>query len=104
MTNRTMTANQDEQLDRIVRKSCDIAAVAAGNYLRKEGVDVREIAFKVLSPCLKETVKGIFDEALDDARAAVDVNMDEVAVATFKAAMMIAGCRAGKLYLERTRR
>lgn len=73
-----------------------VAVSAAKCWLRNMGESVTDSA--KLALLLEEELKAAVPGALDDAREAMALRMDQVAVATFGASMQKAGIAAAKRY------
>lgn len=77
----------------LIDAACRIAAKGAMEYLRVNHLTADN---DVLSACLKSWVKAKWDEAMHDAKEALEANMGQVAESTFAAAMLQAGIEAAK--------
>lgn len=84
----------DMTLNALATAAAEAAMRAAADYLRLNKVRVTD--FPAATDVIREEIKKSLDEALGDAKAALDVNMGLAAVATFRASMAQAGIRAGK--------
>jgi len=90
----------DAQLTRLAKSAADTVAVAAIDYVwaldPNHAFDV-----EVLKPILCEATKASIDEALDNAKEALEANLGGWATEAFKGPLVIAGIEAAKSYLEK---
>ena len=92
-------SSSDAVITALGRSAVEIAANAAADYLRNKKVTGRSgIDTQKLLDIIRAQVKSHLDEALNDAKDALDANMSQVATATFKASMIQAGLAAAKEY------
>lgn len=80
-------------IDRIAELAADTAMRAAVQYIRQH-----QLKYNIgrLVECLRAHVKKHMNEALDDAKQALDANMTGAALQTFQASMVLAGIDATK--------
>ena len=76
-------------------KMADTMMMGAIDYCFSKGEDPRNHAEAIIRE-IKAEVSGTMDEALDDAKVAYDVGMDEAAAATFTASLRLGGIRAAQ--------
>lgn len=82
-------------IDTLVTAAADIAMRAAADYILQNGLrDSVDVDTLVVN--LRANMKASLDAALNDARAAFECNMDQVAEATFRASMVLVGVQAAK--------
>ena len=74
--------------------AADVAMRAAAEYVRTNNLKVLD--YDAATACLKSYCKTYLPQALKDAKAAFDCGMNQVAEATFKATMALAGIEAAK--------
>lgn len=77
----------------LIQQAAEIAAVAAIQYMRQHNAAVN---VEVLHSHIVSSVADALPAALADAKQAMAANMPEVATATFRASMVIAGANAAK--------
>lgn len=77
----------------------EIATGAAADYFRSKQLDPKSVDPGVLADALKHYIKASWDEALKDAKDAMDANMRQVAEMTFAATFRVAGIAAAKRVL-----
>jgi hypothetical protein len=77
----------------LVDAACIIAARGASEYLKAHNLVAERDA---LARCLKSWVKAKWQEAMNDAKEALDCGMGQYAERTFAATMMQAGIEAAK--------
>lgn len=80
-------------MKQLIDAACRIAAKGAMEYLRVNHLTADNDA---LAACLKSWVKAKWDEAMRDAKEALEANMGQVAESTFAASMLQAGIEAAK--------
>jgi hypothetical protein len=80
-------------IQRLADASVTIARKGALAYIEAKKLDVDA---KTLAEALPRHIAAKLDEALSDARAALDCGMCDVAVTTFGASMLAAGIAAAK--------
>jgi hypothetical protein len=88
----------DQQLDRFASISANHAMTAAAEYIRRNGLTVGD--YEVACTVLRQEVKAVLNEALEDAKVAVDAGMVSMAETTFLASMRIAGIAAAKQFAK----
>lgn len=74
----------------------DVMMRAAVESMKKFHIDFTDDNIKRIVAALKETMPSTLQEALADAKAAFDANMDQVAQTTFLASFSVAGIAAVK--------
>lgn len=84
----------DAALDALARVTATASLRGAASYLQLNNVDVTD--FAAASQVIREETEARLDEALRDAKAALEIGMVQVAEATFRASMLEAGIAAGK--------
>ncbi len=77
----------------LARTACEIAAQSAVSYIDQNNLKVDT---PTLSRVLAAEIKQDIITALDDAKEALDINMGQVAEATFRATMRLTGINAVK--------
>ena len=82
------------QLDTLAKTAANIAMNAAAKYIRHHNLKV--VDYNVACDCLKGWIKLSLPQALEDAKAALDANMSQIAQTTFRASMAQAGIEAAK--------
>jgi hypothetical protein len=80
-------------LDALVTRGCEAAMRAAAEYLRVHGLTAD---LDTLLACLRANAKIRLPQALAEAKEALDCGMAQVAEATFRATMALAGIDAAK--------
>lgn len=79
--------------DLLASAALEITAIGAREYLAANKLTADTNA---LLACCRSWTKIKLPEALNDAREAIECHMNEVAEATFKATMILAGIEAAK--------
>ncbi len=82
----------------LAKISVEYAIRGATDYLRLNGIEVSDA--QRLLDLIRAQVKADIDEALNEAKDAIECNMTQVAECTFRAAMVQAGIMAAKNYEE----
>lgn len=82
------------QVDRLGTIAADVAMRAAAEYIRINNLKVLD--YDAATECLRSYCKSRLPMALKDAKDALDCGMGQVAEATFKATMAMAGIEAAK--------
>lgn len=77
----------------LVRPAVQAAMRAAVQYLQVHNLEAED---RALTDALKAHVKAKIGEAIDDAKAAIDCGMTDVAEQTFIASMVLAGVSAAR--------
>ena len=80
----------------LVTRAADLSMNAAATYCHENKIDTTEV--DVLLAHLQTEVKVVIEDAIADAKAAIDANMVEMASATFAASMRLAGINAAKKF------
>jgi len=83
-----------DNLDTLGEVAVNMAAVAARTYYRANGLTYDSMDH--FCSVIKTEVVAHLEKALADAKDALDANMPQIAEATFKAEMMLAGIATAK--------
>lgn len=81
-------------IDNLGTIAAEVAMRAAAEYVRSNGLKV--VDYDAATECLRSHCKARLPLALDAAKKALDCKMGQVAEATFKAEMALAGIEAAK--------
>jgi hypothetical protein len=84
---------KSDHVNALASAAVSIAARGAAEYLHQHKLTADP---NFLAECLRAMVKARLQEALADAKAALDCNMGQIAAATFSATMTQAGIDAAK--------
>lgn len=85
-----------DTLGLLANQAIEAAATGLRHYLNNRGHKVADDQWGPLTDVLKRHVKEALGEALDDAKEAIRANMPQVAEATFRSSLVVAGANAGK--------
>jgi len=86
---------------KLATTAANIAMAAAAKVVQGKTHEPKlERELNSLLDFIRFEVRARLDEALDDAKEAIDCNMPEIAKATFAASMRIAGTTAADKYLD----
>jgi hypothetical protein len=92
-----VAAMTNPSLDSLATFACNAAAYGARDYIQARGLrpDV-DFSVAALSEALKRHTKAVMDEALADAKEALDCGMSALALTTLNASFKLAGIEAAK--------
>ena len=83
-------------IDSLGTIAAEVAMKAAADYMRVNRIASTEANITAVVDALRVTCKEAVGPALDDAKAAIDAGMPDVAQATFLASIRLAGIAAVK--------
>lgn len=86
----------DQSIEQLGRIAADTAMRAAADYVRLHGIRVED--YDQATQVLRAEIKASLDDALGEAKQALDAGMGRVAEATFRSNMAAAGIRAAKQF------
>lgn len=84
----------DTNINRLATIAAETCMKAAAEYIICNNLKV--VDYDAATACLQTWCKSKLDEALADAKQALDANMGQIAEITFKATMAKAGIEAAK--------
>lgn len=88
--------NATNTIDRLGTMAAEAAMRAAAEYIRGRRVPITDELVGKLTEILRAGLRAGLDDAMADAREAIDAGMGHAADATFMASMRLIGIRAAK--------
>lgn len=86
----------EQAMNNLARIAADMAMRGAADYIKLNGLKVAD--YEVATEIIRAEIKLGIDEALADAKKALDANMGRIAESTFRASMLAIGIRAAKQF------